>query len=72
MGSCFNPIIAVDREEAASVVELFRVDVLWPVTKRIEVAAFVAQFPHLISPFSPDGLFIAGGQRSHCQMGQDI
>lgn len=51
-GGRFNPIIVVDEgDEAKHLVELFRVDVVWPFGDAGEVTAFPDRFPHLINPF---------------------
>jgi hypothetical protein len=57
-GGRFNPIVIVDRPEAIDLVELFRVDMIVPVGDSPEVKAFCERFPHLISPFFPDSLFL--------------
>lgn len=63
-GGRFNPIAIVDRaEEAERIVEVFRADIVVPVGGNDAVNTFKQRFPHLISPFFPDGLFI--GSREH-------
>lgn len=58
-GGWFNPILVVDREEEARhVVELFRVDMICPLGDSPEVKNFPAKFPHLISPFHGDSVFV--------------
>ncbi len=58
-GGRFNPIIVVDREEEARhLVELFRVDLICPLGDNKEVKNFPAKFPHLISPFHGDSVFV--------------
>ena len=68
-GGTFNPIIVADREgEAESLVDLFRLDMVYPITDSEEIQFFVKQFPYLIRPFFPDHLFLPdgwGGARSH-------
>src|SRR5262249_35607130 len=51
-GGRFNPIIVVDDiEHAKQLVELFHVDVVWPVGDVENVTAFPNHFPHLAFPF---------------------
>lgn len=51
-GGRFNPIVIVNNlDQAKNLVELFRVDVIWPVGDGAEVTAFPDRFPHLINPF---------------------
>ena len=58
-GGRFNPILVVDREtEAKQLVELFRVDMIYPIGDSLEVKAFPSKFPHLISPFLGDSVFV--------------
>lgn len=60
-GGPFNPILFVDREEEARrLVDLFRVDLIWPVGETDEVKAFPKKFPYLINPLFHDTLFIDG------------
>jgi hypothetical protein len=60
-GGRFNPILVVDRdEEATRLVDLFRVDLIWPLGDTDKVKAFPNQFPHLIKPFFHDTLFLEG------------
>jgi len=62
-GGRFNPIVVVDREsEAKRLVELFRVDMIFPIGDSEEVKAFVAKFPHLINPFFHDSIFVGKGE----------
>jgi hypothetical protein len=49
-GGRFNPIVLVDRPEAADLVELFRCDMVMPLGESSEVTAFLKRFPHLINP----------------------
>ena len=56
-GGRFNPILVVDREaEARQLIELFRVDMIWPATAGDEAKKFEGKFPHLITPFMGEGL----------------
>jgi hypothetical protein len=68
-GGCFNPIVLVDRtDEAKSVVELFRADLIWPIGDSTTVQEFPKQFPHLITPFLPELLYLkdsSGPTRAH-------
>lgn len=58
-GGRFNPILVVDREEEARhLAELFRVDLICPLGDSKDVKEFPANFPHLISPFHGDSIFI--------------
>lgn len=58
-GGCYNPVIPVgDFEFASSLVRLFRVDVLWPVSKDEDVKKFIDRFPHLPNPFLHQELFV--------------
>ena len=58
-GGRYNPVIPVDDVEfASSLVRLFRVDVLWPVSKDAAVKKFIDRFPHLPNPFFHEELFV--------------
>jgi len=58
-GGRFNPILVVDRdEEARRLVELFRVDLICPLGDSQEIKDFPKKFPHLISPFHGDSVFV--------------
>lgn len=58
-GGRFNPIVMADRpDEARQLIELYRADVIVTIGSDPTVAAFPAQFPHLITPYFPDGLFL--------------
>lgn len=62
-GGRFNPILVVDREEEARhLVELFRLDLIWPVGDSQEVKDFPKKFPHLIPPFHGESIFIKDTQ----------
>lgn len=66
-GGRYNPIIPIDDFEAASsLIQLFRVDVLWPVSDDEAVKEFIKRFPHLPNPFFQDELFVpySNGERS--------
>ncbi len=59
-GGRYNPIIPVDDVAyARGLVELFRVDCLWPVTDDERVKSFIEEFPHLPNPFFSDCLFFS-------------
>ena len=52
-GGRYNPVILIDDlEVASSLVRLFRVDVLWPVSNDEAVKAFIKRFP-----LSPEPIF---------------
>lgn len=58
-GGRYNPIVIADRaEEAASIAEVFRADLVIPIGSSDALTAFVASFSHLISPFFHQGLFV--------------
>ncbi len=57
-GGRFNPIVAVDRPEAADLIELYRADMIVPVGDSDEVRKFAESFPHLMKPFFPDSIFL--------------
>lgn len=61
-GGRYNPIIPVDDPDyARALVELFRVDVLWPLSNDETVKSFIDAFPHLPNPFLHDRLFVSNG-----------
>lgn len=68
-GGRFNPILVVDREEEARrLVDLFRVDLIWPIGETDEAKAFPQKFPYLIQPFYHDSLFVGGAnERKYAQ-----
>ena len=58
-GGCYNPVIPVDDAVyARNLVNLFRVDVLWPLSNDETTTAFIKEFPHLSSSFLPEQLFV--------------
>jgi len=67
-GGPFNPIIVVDRQEhAESLVDQFRVDVIFPIGNSDDLQSFTKRFSYLIRPFFPDQIFLddgLGGARS--------
>jgi hypothetical protein len=68
-GGRFNPIVVVDQERLAQqVIDAFRVDVILPLGESEEAKQFPKKFPHLITPFFRDSVFVGdgeGGARSH-------
>ena len=47
-GGKFCPIIPIDNTELAdSLIKVFRVDVLWPITTDAEIQKFIDSYPHL-------------------------
>lgn len=68
-GGRFNPILIVDQEEEAKqLIDLFRVDVIFPIGETNEAKAFPRKFPHLISPFFDNSLFVQGSsERNHAR-----
>jgi hypothetical protein len=62
-GGRFNPIIIVDhRDEAESLIDVFRVDVILPIGDSEDVKGFVKRFPYLIKPFHSESVFIGDGE----------
>jgi hypothetical protein len=64
-GGRFNPVIPVgtseeDRRLAKSLVEVFQVDVLYPLSAAESLQAFAKEFPHLIWPGFRHDLFMDG------------
>jgi len=50
-GGRFNPIIIVDhRDEAESLIDVFRVDVILPIGDSEDVKGFVKRLPYLTNP----------------------
>ena len=64
-GGRFNPILVTDREdELRRLVDLFRVDLLWPIGETEDNAKkFLQKFPYLIKPFIFNSPFI--GEKEH-------
>lgn len=61
-GGRYNPIIPVDDlDYARALVELFRVDLLWPASDDAAVKSFIESFPHLPNPLFHDQLFVGHG-----------
>src|SRR6266851_8146889 len=69
-GGRFNPIlIAENDDETKQLVDLFRVDLIWPIGNGDLVKALPATFPHLINPFFHDSLFVGdANERKHAQV----
>lgn len=69
-GGRYNPIVVADEPElAARLIELFRVDFIWPVGSAPEATEFEKRFPHLIVPFFGESLFHGdSGPESRCQI----
>lgn len=70
-GGRFNPILVADHaEHARSLVDVFRVDMLWAIDDTGTSREFRKAFPHLITPFFPRGdLFVGGARdRKRCQV----
>jgi len=69
-GGRFNPILIANNEsETKQLVDLFRVDVIWPIGEGAEVKALPEKFPYLISPFLHNELFVGGAnERKHAQV----
>jgi hypothetical protein len=64
-GGRFNPILVVDREEeACRLIDVFRVDVVFPIGDSDRVKHFPKLFPYLIQPFFNEDIFI-GESREH-------
>lgn len=58
-GGRYNPILVIDREEEAyQLAERFRLDLIWPLGDSHEVKEFPKKFPHLITPFFGDSIFV--------------
>src|SRR5262249_37788652 len=56
-------------EAAKQLVELFRVDMVWPIGTGDQLKALSTALPHLINPFFHDSLFIGGdSERKHGQV----
>jgi hypothetical protein len=69
-GGRFNPILTVDQFELAQeLVDVFRVDFILPLGDSEEVKEFPKKFPHLITPFYHDNVFVADGEGgARCQV----
>lgn len=62
-GGRFNPVVVVDdADQAKRLVELFRVDIVWPFGDAANVTAFPERFPHLINPFFHESLIVGDMQ----------
>jgi hypothetical protein len=69
-GGRFNPILIADHDsETKQLVDLFRVDLIWPIGNGALVKALPGKFPHLTNPFFHDSLFVGGANaRKHAQV----
>lgn len=69
-GGRYNPILVVDDvDEACQLVELFRLDMIWPLSADPEITAFCARFPHLIRPRLWGDIFVRQPEgRSYSQL----
>lgn len=57
-GGRYNPLIPVDNEKfARQLVNLFKVDVLYPVSDEKAIKSFIEKFPYLPWPFFNNGIF---------------
>ena len=64
-GGRFNPIIVVDEtDDAKRLLELFRVDVIWPFGDAGDVTAFPDRFPHLINPFFGESTILGDARQN--------
>lgn len=62
-GGRFNPIVVVEQQEQAEkLIEVFRVDLILPLGDSEQVKQFPKKFPHLITPFFQDNVFVADGE----------
>jgi len=58
-GGRFNPIVVVDNpKEAESLIDVFRVDVILPLGDTEQVKEFPKKFPHIITPFFHENIFV--------------
>ena len=61
-GGRYNPVIPIhDVDNARALIELFRIDLLWPVSNDSAVNSFIALFPHLRNPLLHNQLFVPHG-----------
>jgi hypothetical protein len=67
-GGRFNPIIVMDDEAARLKIDLFHIDILWPVGEEKSVKTFAESIKHLPSPFIHDTLFPDKGNRKECAL----
>jgi hypothetical protein len=69
-GGRFNPIIVVDQQELAQeLIDVFRVDLILPLGDSQQVKEFPKKFPHLITPFFHDNVFVGNGEGgARCQV----
>ena len=67
-GGRFNPIIPVDNQEAESLIDTFRVDMVLPIGDSETVLSFPKRFPHLINPFFHEGIFVGDDVSARSQV----
>jgi hypothetical protein len=69
-GGRFNPVLIANNEsETKRLVDLFRVDVIWPIGDGAGVKALPEKFPYLINPFFHKELFVGGAnERKYAQV----
>lgn len=66
-GGRFNPIVFADKEEEARrLIDLYRVDLIFPIGDSKEVLELEKKFPHLHKPFFSEGLFTKNGDEAQC------
>ena len=62
-GGRFNPIIVVDKpQEAASLIDVFHVDMILPLGDSEQVKEFPKKFPHIITPFFHENIFVGDAE----------
>lgn len=62
-GGRFNPILIVDREaDARQQAELYRLDMIWPISEDETTKQFAKQFKHLANPFFGERLISEDGR----------
>jgi hypothetical protein len=72
-GGRYNPIIPADQRDLADqLIMLFRVDVLWPLSRTADVASCLQRHPHLINPFHHERLFVEWGEGRRSPLLVDI
>jgi hypothetical protein len=68
-GGRFNPIVFADRpDDARSLSEVFRADMLMPLGASLDVTSFAATYPHLPTPYHTDGLFYGDEKHPHAAL----
>jgi hypothetical protein len=67
-GGRFNPIVIVEEQHLAEeLISTFLADVIVPVGDSEQVQQFPKKFPHLITPFFPDRIFLRGEGEARSQ-----